>query len=197
MRNKYNYGELVKVNGIGKIHGKITNELGFIIEKDTYYNDYYVDLIFGEKDWFKEKLIERVLGHKRNKVDKYQIRLCTTKEGYELIEHNLKANEPISNNKIRQINIYEQFNIDGKDYIAIGWSSVFWPVSNKSIQTIESTIRDFKKLDIPFQYIVMNEEDLTDFVICEFADNDNNVKIFSVERKIIMKNLKERPPFEW
>ena len=82
MRNKYNCGELVKVNGIGKQLGKVENQLGFIIEKDDFFNDYYIDLIFGEKDWFSEDFIERVLGEKRNKTEKYQVRLCTTKQGY-------------------------------------------------------------------------------------------------------------------
>ena len=49
MRSKYNYDELVKVSGIGRLYGKVKNKLGFILEKDTYYNDYYVQLIFGEK----------------------------------------------------------------------------------------------------------------------------------------------------
>ena len=31
MRNKYNYDELVKVNGIGKELGKVENKLGFIM----------------------------------------------------------------------------------------------------------------------------------------------------------------------
>ncbi len=197
MRNKYKYNELVKVNGIGKIYGKVKNELGFIIEKDNYFNDYYIDLIFGKKDWFAEESIERVLENKSNKVDKYQVSLCTTMQGYELIQNNLKMNEPISNDKTRQINIYEQFEVDDKQYIAIGWSSVFWPVSNKSVKIIENTIKEFRKLDIPFQYIVMNEYDLTDFVICESTDNDSNVRAFSIERRIVMKKLETKPPFMW
>ena len=74
MRNKYNYDELVVVNGIGKLYGKVKNKLGFIKEKDPFFQDYYVDLIFGKKDWFKEKNLKRVLGTKKNKVEKYQIR---------------------------------------------------------------------------------------------------------------------------
>ena len=69
MRNKYNCGELVKVNGIGKQFGKVENGLGFILEKDEFFNDYYIDLIFGEKDWFSEDSIERILGEKRNKTE--------------------------------------------------------------------------------------------------------------------------------
>ena len=54
MRNRYNCGELVKVSGMGKQFGKIENKLCFIIRKDDYFEDYYIDLIFGEKDWFNE-----------------------------------------------------------------------------------------------------------------------------------------------
>ena len=31
----------------------------------------------------------------------------------------------------------------------------------------------------------------------EFIENDNAVDIFYVERKIKMKKLRNRPPFEW
>lgn len=187
MRNKYNYGELVKINGIGKIYGKVKNKLGFIIEKDTYYNDYYIDLLFDRKDWFKEKAIERILGDKRNLVEKYQIRLCTTEQGYELIKKEISKNLPLNNNKFRKVKIYRKFQKDNINYIAMGWNSVFWPVSNRSIQIINNTIRSFKRLDIPFQYIVMNENDLIDIEVYEFIDNDSNVKIFSIERKIKIK----------
>lgn len=197
MRNKYNYGELVKVSGTGKINGEVKNELGFIIEKDSFYNDYLVDLIFNSKDWFKEDEIERILGKKKNKVERYQVRLCTTKEGYEMIINNLVKHEPISNNKLRQISIFKEFEKDQNKYIAIGWDSVFWPITNQSIKIIENTIKSFRGLDIPFQYIVMNEECLTDIEIYEFFENDSNVKVFSVERNIKIKNLKERPHFEW
>ena len=44
MRNKYNYNELVNVNGTGRIYGKVKNKLGLIIDKDTFYNDYYINL---------------------------------------------------------------------------------------------------------------------------------------------------------
>ena len=46
MRSKYNYNELVKVNGIGKNFGKVENKLGFIIRKDDFYDDYYIKMIF-------------------------------------------------------------------------------------------------------------------------------------------------------
>lgn len=197
MRNKYNYDELVKVNGIGKICGKVKEKLGFIIEKDYYYTEYYIDLFFGKKDWFKEEEIKRAFDDKKNKVEKYQIRLCTTKQGYNLIEGNLKRNGPISNNKLGKISIYKEFRKGKKEYVAIGWQSVFWPVSNKSIQIIEETVKSFRKQDIPFQYIILNEDNLTDIKVYEFIENDNAVDIFYVERTIKMKKIKNKPPFEW
>lgn len=190
MRNKYNCGELVQVNGIGKIFGEVKNALGFIIVKDDFYDDYYIDLIFGEKDWFSEKSIERVLSEKTNKNDKFQVRLCTTKTGYELIKNNIKQQEPIGNNKFNKFDIYKKFEKDGNTYIIIGWKSVFWPISNKSVKILENTIKEFKLKNIPFQYIILNEDVLTDIRIVEFLENDNNVSVFYVERKIKRKKLK-------
>lgn len=192
MRNKYNYNELVKVNGIGKELGKIENKLGFIIRKDNFYDDYYIDLIFGASDWFSEDSIERVLGEKRNKTEKYEVRLCTTKQGYELIKTRIKEKEPISNNKFKKIDIYRKFEKDNEFYIIIGWKSVFWPVRNKSVNILENTLQEFKSLDIPFQYVLLNENRITDIRIMESIQNDKNVKVFSIERKIKTKNLKER-----
>jgi len=190
MRNKFNYNELVKISGSGKIYGNIKDEFGFILEKDMIYGDYYVELFNKKKDWFNEKDIKRVFNKKRNKTEKYQIRLCTTKYGFELIKEELREKEPISNNKFNKINMYKKFIKDNKEYIILGWKSVFWPASNKSIKILEDSIRKFKQLDIPYQYIVMNEERLTDIEIYEFIDNDSNVNIFEIERKIkkIVKN---------
>lgn len=190
MRNKYNYGELVKVNGIGKESGKIINKLGFIILRDDFYNDYYIDLIFGEKDWFSEESIERVLGEKRNKTEKYQIRLCTTKEGYEEIKKNIKMREPISNNKFKKIDIYKKFEKNAIEYIILGWNSVCWPTKNKSVNILEETLRKFKTINIPFQYVLLNEKEVTDIKIMQFIETDKNVDVFLVERKIKIKNLK-------
>ena len=190
MRNKYNCGELVQVNGIGKQFGKVENQLGFIIRKDDFFEDYYIDLIFGEKDWFNEKSIARVLGEKRNKTEKYQVRLCTTEEGYKLIKQRLNEKEPISNNKFKKINIYRKFKKDDKTYIIIGWKSVYWPVSNKSIKILEETIGEFKYLNIPFQYVLLNENVLTDIKNITFSEEDDNVEVFYIERKIKTKKIK-------
>lgn len=187
MRNRYNCGELVKVSGKGKEFGNVKNKLGFIIRKDDFFEDYFIDLIFGKKDWFNEESIERVLEEKRNKVERYQVRLCTTKQGYDLIKERIKERVPISNNKFKKIDIYKKFEKDNNVYIIIGWKSVCWPISNKSIKILEKTIQDFKSINIPFQYILLNEDRLTDIRIMEFCENDGNVKVFSIERKIKTK----------
>lgn len=187
MRNRYNCGELVKVSGKGKEFGNVKNKLGFIIRKDDFFEDYFIDLIFGKKDWFNEESIERVLEEKRNKVERYQVRLCTTKQGYDLIKERIKERAPISNNKFKKIDIYKKFEKDNNVYIIIGWKSVCWPISNKSIKILEKTIQDFKSINIPFQYILLNEDRLTDIRIMEFCENDGNVKVFSIERKIKTK----------
>lgn len=171
------------------MYGKVKNKLGFIIEKDSYYDDYYVDLIFAKKDWFEEKDIKRVFGIKKNKVEKYQVRLCTTNVGYQMIKENLKKNEPIPNNKLKKVTMYKEFSKNNKKYIALIWKSVFWPVSNRSVEIIEDTVGKFRSLNIPFQYIVMNEENLNDTEVKEFITNDSNVNVFSIERKIKFKIL--------
>lgn len=187
MRNKYNYGELVKVSGIGKEYGRVDNRLGFIIRKDVFFEDYYVELLFGGKDWFNEEAIERIFREKRNKIHKYRVRFCTTKEGYELIKARLKEKEPISNNKFKKIDYQRKFEKDGKSYIIIGWNSVYWPVSNVSIRIFENTIQQFKNLDLPFQYVLLNEDELADIKIMQNKEIDNNVDVLLIERKIRIK----------
>ena len=190
MRNRYNYNELVRVNGEGKQFGKVENALGFIIEKDQFFDDYYIELIFGKKDWFHESSIERILGEKRNKSEKYQVMFCTTNEGYELIKARIKEREPISNNKFKNIDIRRKFDKDSKTYIILGWRSTFWPTSNMSVKILEKTMQDFKTMNIPFQYILMNQNILTDIKIEQFCEIDMNVDVFLIERKIKVKSLK-------
>ena len=57
MKNRFKINELVKVSGFGKIYGNVKEKLGFIVERDEYFKDYYIDLIFGKSDWFEESSI--------------------------------------------------------------------------------------------------------------------------------------------
>ena len=50
----------------------------------------------------------------------------------------------------------KKFIRENKEYIILSWKSVFWPISNKSIKILEDSLRQFKRLDIPYQYIVKN-----------------------------------------
>ena len=60
MKNKFKFDELVKVNGMGKQFGNVKNELGFVIERDIYYKDYNIQIVFGNEDWFEEESIKKV-----------------------------------------------------------------------------------------------------------------------------------------
>ena len=61
MKNKFNKGELVVINGIGKDTGKeYINVFGFIEEKDYYFGQYKVNIMFDTSDWFHEKSLKRV-----------------------------------------------------------------------------------------------------------------------------------------
>ena len=114
-----------------------------------------------------------------------------TKKAYDLfsifLKNKLKEKEPISNNKFKKMSIYRKFKKDEQTYVIIGWKSVCWPVSNKSIKILETVLQEFKGLNIPFQYVLLNEDRLTDIRILEFYENDSNVNIFSIERKIKIK----------
>ena len=45
---------------------------------------------------------------------------------------------------------------------------------------LESTLKKFKSINIPFQYVLINENVLSDIKTMEFSENE----VFSVERKI-------------
>ena len=107
-----------------------------------------------------------------------------------MIRKNIKEKEPISNNKFNKLDIYKKFQKNNSDYIIIGWKSAFWPVSNKSIKILENTLQEFKENNIPFQYVLLNEDVLTDIKVMEYSDEDENVEAFSIERKIKTKKLK-------
>ena len=188
MKNKFNRGDFVKVTGIGKIYGKVNEKLGFVIERDEYFKDYYIDLNNGKKDWFESKDITKVFDIPKRKNDKYQVRLCTTLKGYNILEKKLNGKD-ISNNKFKNVKVYRRFQKDNGNYIVIGWSSVYWPSSNKSIKILEKTLNSFVNDNIPFKYIVMNENDIKDVKILKFTINDNNVDLIFVERKIKIRNL--------
>ena len=48
-------------------------------------------------------------------------------------------------------------------------------------------MQEFKNIDIPFQYILLNENVISDIRIMEYSENDSNVKVFCIERKIKIK----------
>ena len=98
--------------------------------------------------------------------------------------------EHISNNNFKKIDIYKKFEKNAIEYIILGWNSVCWPTKNKSVNILEETLRKFKTINIPFQYVLLNEKEVTDIKIMQFIETDKNVDVFLLERKIKIKNLK-------
>lgn len=189
MQNKYKQGELVKINGKGKIFGKVKEKLGFIIDKDEYFGDYYVKLVFGSEDWYRESDITRVFEKEKINRNRYQVRVCTTTNGYILLKEAMEDIDEGPNGKFKQIKVYKTFVVKGKEYIILGWNSIFWYKKNKNVKLIEETINSFRELNIPFQYIVMNEKDALDIREDKFTRIDNNVNVLYIENKIKIKKL--------
>ena len=72
MKNKFRIGEIVVVNGKGKIYDKHFKALGIIQYKDYYFNEYFVTMISSNKeDWFSEEDIEIVMDRKYKKTISY------------------------------------------------------------------------------------------------------------------------------
>ena len=91
MMNKYKIGELVIVNGKGKMLGKQnTNVLGIIKEKDYYFNSYLVEIMFGKDDWFKEKDLTRTFEKKNRKIEKYKVGFAVAERGLEFITEEIR-----------------------------------------------------------------------------------------------------------
>ena len=62
MKNRFRKGEVVLVDGIGKISEKKHRQLGIIEAKEYFYNEYLITLISSKtEDWFREKDIKIVM----------------------------------------------------------------------------------------------------------------------------------------
>ena len=71
MKNKFRIGEIVVVNGKGKITEQNYKAIGIIKEKDYDLNDYLVTIISDKiDDWFKEKDIQAVMDKRIKKKEK-------------------------------------------------------------------------------------------------------------------------------
>ena len=100
MKNKFRKGEVVLVDGIGKISEKKHRQLGIIEAKEYLYNDYLVTLISNKtEDWFREKDIKIVMERNFKKQEKFKVVLAIDIRGLEIIERKINS-MPNKNNNI-------------------------------------------------------------------------------------------------
>lgn len=188
--NKYKKGELVIVNGKGKKFGEQnTNVLGIIKEKDYYFNQYLVEIMFGKDDWFKEKDLTRIFEKKNRKSDKYKVGLAIEAKGLNYIAQKMFTHNEQTIDLLAQADLFQKYEVEDKSYFFIVWSETYWPETNYTVQTIEEALPIFKRENIPYQYIVMGITNPQYIKLEEFIKNDKNVDIFEISTKIRIKKF--------
>lgn len=190
MMNKYKIGELVIVNGKGKMLGKQnTNVLGIIKEKDYYFNSYLVEIMFGKDDWFKEKDLTRTFEKKNRKIEKYKVGFAVAERGLDFITEKMSKHNDKTINLLSQANLFQDYYMDNKRYYFLVWSETYWPETNYTVQSIEQTLPILKRENIPYQYIVLGITNPKYVKKDEFIKNDKNVDIFEISNKIKIKKF--------
>ena len=183
MMNRYKKGELVIINGIGKLYSEEnSNVIGIIKEKDYFFNEYLVEIPFGKEDWFKESDLTRVFDKDKKKTKKYKVALAIRKEGFEYITNQMKKNEEQTIDLFRQADVFQEYRVDNNVYFFILWTNTYWPETNFTVKAIEESLSYLRRGNIGYQYIKIgitnnNEKEIK---INEFIKNDDNVNIFEV-----------------
>lgn len=192
MMNRYKKGELVVVNGKGKLHSEDNlNVVGIIKEKDYYFNQYFVEILFGEDDWFKERDLTRIIEKEQKKTKKYKVCLAIKKEGLDYIQKQMLKDKDRTIDLFRQADLFQEYYADDNCYYFIVWGDTYWPENNFTVKAIENSLSKLRKNNIPYQYIKVgisnsNEKDVK---INEFIKNDDNVNVFEVLTSIKIKKF--------
>lgn len=192
MMNRYKKGELVIVNGKGKLHGEDNlNVVGIIKEKDYYFNQYFVEILFGEDDWFKERDLTRIIEKEQKKTKKYKVCLAIKKEGLDYIQKQMLKDKDKTIDLFRQADLFQEYYADDNCYYFIVWGDTYWPENNFTVKAIENSLPKLRKNNIPYQYIKVgisnsNEKDVK---INEFIKNDDNVNVFEVLTSIKIRKF--------
>jgi len=188
MKNKFKYGELVIVNGKGKIYNEKVRTFALVECKEYYYNEYLVDLLSSrKKDWFNEKDLKRVWERKNKKMEKFKVALAIEKRGLDIIKSKLKKMPDPKNNKLLDVDYHQRYRVGRKEYVILGWTSTYWPTTNYSVNCIQTTLEELRKENIAYQQIIVGETDVTYVKINEFIDNDENVNVLEFIPKIKIK----------
>lgn len=180
MMNRYKKGELVIVNGKGKINEENnSNVIGIIKEKDYYFNQYFVEILFGKDDWFKEKQLTRIFEKEQKKASKYKVCLAIRKDGFDYIQKQMQKEDDKTIDLFKQADLFQEYHENESCYFFIFWKDTYWPETNFTVRAVEEALPKLKKNNIPYQYIVISNNE-KNIKINEFVKNDKNINIFEV-----------------
>lgn len=190
MKNKFRIGEIVVVNGKGKITEQNYKAIGIIKEKDYDLNDYLVTIISDKiDDWFKEKDIQAVMDKRIKKKEKYKVILVLNKKGLDYILEKIKKMPNEHNNILKKVDLYKEYGAFKEKYAILIWTSTYWTENNFVVKCIQDSIKEFRRMDIAYKQIIIGETDKTYIKINEFSENDSNVDIFNLIQKVEIKNI--------
>ena len=190
MKNKYRIGEIVIINGKGKILEKNIRGLGIIVSKEYYFNEYLVSILSeNRQDWFKEKDLEIIMERRYKKQEKYKVALAIDIRGLEYITNKIKMLPNKNNNILRKVDIFKQYKAFKNYYAILIWTSTYWSETNFVVKTINESFRELRKNNIAYKQVIMGITDPTYIKINEFIDNDKNVDIFNISQKIKINNI--------
>lgn len=190
MMNRFKKGELVIINGIGKNTGEeYSNVLGIIEEKDYYFVQYKVNIMFDNFDWFHEKDLKRVFEKEYKKVLKYKVCLASTEDGLDFILKRMQAMKNKTIDLFKQADIFQKYTTNNKQYFYVIWSNTYWPDNNSTVKAIKESLPILRKMNIPYQFITLGITEKDDIKIDEFIKNDRNVDIFEVSTNIKIKKI--------
>ena len=141
MKNKFRIGEIVLINGTGKVYEKHFKALAIIQEKDYYFNEYLVTILSENiEDWFDEKDIEIVMDRIYKKTFKYKVVLAIEKNGLDLILNEIKPIKNKNNNILKKVDFYKEYKKNKKRYAIIVWTSTYWSDTNFVVEKIEEVL---------------------------------------------------------
>ena len=189
MKNKFRIGEIVVLNGKGKIYKEVIKALAIIESKDYFFNEYFVTILVNKRqDWFEEKDIKRVM-EANIKQQKYKVVLAIEDKGLDIIEEKVRRIPNKNNNILDKVDFIKEYKVDKKKYTTLIWTSTYWSNNNFAVKCIEDTLKKLRKKNIAYKQIIIGETDSTYMKINEFTKNDTNVDIFKISQKIEIKNM--------
>ena len=190
MKNKFRIGEIVVVNGKGKIYDKHFKALGIIQYKDYYFNEYFVTMISSNKeDWFSEEDIEIVMDRKYKKTDKYKVVMAINIKGLQLILNKIEKMPNKNNNILKKLDLYKEYKVFRNTYAILVWTSTYWYENNFVVKCIQDSFKTLRENNFAYKQIIIGETNPKYIKINEFIDNDQNVDIFNINQKIELKNI--------